>query len=90
MLFKAGDWMEIMNGVSGNRQKKIFKTKLQDTNIDHRHEEKPRRETKMILSSILIKMKHNKVYNFEISQLFHEQLNDFIVLNYQVTFDFKM
>ena len=44
----------------------------------------------MILSSILIKMKHNKVYNFEISQLFHEQLNDFIVLNYQVTFDLKM
>ena len=64
MLFKAGDWMESMNRMNRNIQKKIFKTKHWDTNRDHRHEEKPRRETNMNLSSIFMKMKHNKVYNF--------------------------
>lgn len=56
--------MKSMNRVSGNRRKYSRPSSGTHTNRDHRNEEKPGRETKMILSSIFIKMKFNKIYNF--------------------------
>lgn len=81
ILFKVRDWLTVTHRENGNREGKYLRPSS-GTNRDHQDEEKPGRETKMILSSIFNKMKLKKYINFRLSNLFyHEQLK-IITLKY--------